>query len=339
MKKRVLALLVGACMMASLAGCGSKEISNDKITIKQYEGLEVEKVTPIEVTEETIDASIQSTLEAYSTRIEITDRPVQDGDVVTIDYLGKVDGVAFEGGTAEGAELEIGSNTFIDGFEEKIIGHSLNETFDIDVTFPEGYNEELGGKAAVFTITLHKIEEKQLPELTDEFVQEISDTATTVEEYREQERASQTLNNEQTAQQSLEQLVWQALIENCVIDKYPEDKLEEVKANVTSQYTNVAAMYGVTEEELVEQVYGVTVEEMAKNLIKQEYAVELIAEKEGLTLTLEGYEKGLAEFAEQYGYDDPAEFEEMIGEEELKKAILQKNVGQWLIDNCVQVEE
>ena len=339
MKRRVLTLLVGAIMAVSLIGCGSKEISNDKITIKQYKGLEVAKAVADEVTDEMVEMSIQSTLETLATRTEITDRAVQSGDIVTIDYLGKVDGVAFEGGTAEGAELEIGSGTFIDGFEDQIIGHNVGEEFDIDVTFPENYTEELAGKAAVFTITLHKIEEEHIPELTDELVKEISTTATNIAEYKEQERENLRISNEATAQGTLEQSVWQALIENCVIDTYPEDKLEEVLTDINEQFSFAESVYGMTVDDFLQQVYGITADAMAKNLIKQEFAIELIAEKEDLTLTLEDYEKGLEEYALQYGYDDPAEFEEMVGEEEMKAVLLQKRVGEWLIENCVQVDE
>lgn len=335
MKKKILALAIGAVMAVSLMGCG-KDISNETITIKEYKGLKVEKVTPIEVTDEDVEMSIQSTLQTRATRTDITDRPVQTGDIVTMDYLGKVDGVAFEGGTAENAELKIGSGQFIDGFEDKLIGHTIGETFDIDVTFPKNYAEELAGKAAVFTITLHKIQVEVVPELTEELVKELSATATTIEEYKAETKEDLKVSNEQTAKSELEQKVWQALIENCVIEKYPEDMMEAQLAAIDEQYAMVVSMYGMEVDDFLKQVYGITAEEMAQNLIKQELAVNLIAEKEGLVLSLEDYEAGLADYAMQYGYDDPKEFEEMVGEAEMKKMLLQKRVGDWLIENCVQ---
>lgn len=334
MKKRILTLILGVCLAVTAVGCGSKEISNDKITIKQYKGLEVEKSEETEVTDDDVQASIDSALQTLATRKEITDRPVQEGDVVTMDYVGKVDGVEFEGGSATGAELEIGSGQFIDGFEDELVGHSVGENFDIDVTFPEGYSEELGGKDAVFTITLHKIEEVLVPELTEELLPQLGTEAKTIEEYKAEIKKDLEKSNAETAETELEQRVWQALIENCVIDKYPEDKLSETIEGIESEVSYIASMYDMDAAEFVEMYYGVTSEEMAKNLIKQEYAIELIVEKEGLKLTNDEYEKGLSDLAEQYGYDNVDEFEEEAGVENAKQMILQNKVGEFLKENC-----
>lgn len=334
MKKRILAFALCMIMAVSVVGCS---ISDGVITIKKYKNLKVEKVIPAKVTDEDIEMSIQSTLQTMATRIDVTDRPVQSGDVVTMDYLGKVDGVAFEGGTAKDAELLIGSQTFITGFEEAIVGHTVGETFDINVTFPKDYNKELAGKPAVFTITLHKIQVEKVPELTEELVKELSATATTIEEYKKETRAYLELSNAETAQSELEQKVWQALIENCVIEEYPEDMMKAQLASIEEQYSMVASMYGMELDEFLKEVYGITSEEMAHNLIKQQLAVKLIAEKEKLTFTLEDYEAGLADYAMQYGYDDPEEFEETVGEEVIRNMLLQKQVGNWLMEKCVQI--
>lgn len=338
MKKRILACIVAACTVLSLVGCGG-EIKNDKIKITQYKGLEVDKVESAEVTDEDVEASIQSTLYTLSTTNEITDRPAQEGDEVTIDYAGKVDGVAFDGGTAEDQTITIGEGKFIDGFEEQIIGHNIGETFDINVTFPEGYSEELGGKDAVFTITLDKIVERIIPELTEELLPQLSTTATTLDGYRAEVKKDLETSNAESAKSELEQLIWNSLIENCVIETYPEDKMKEVTSNIESQFTYMASYYGMEVSALIENYYGITLEEMVQNLIKQEFAVELIAEKEKLTLTAADYDKGLADYAEQYGYDDVEEFEEMVGKEELQKTLLQKRVGEFLMENCKQVEK
>ena len=142
MKKKIIAALVGICTVVVMTGCGNKGISNDKITIKQYKGLEVEKVDPVEVTDTDVEDSINSTLQTKSTQNDITDRQAQEGDVVTIDYEGKKDGVAFDGGTAQDQQLELGSGSFIDGFEDGIVGHNIGETFDLNLTFPEDYKSE-----------------------------------------------------------------------------------------------------------------------------------------------------------------------------------------------------
>lgn len=334
MKKRILTLVLGACVAASLVGCGGK-ISNDKITIKQYKGLEVEIVEAVEVTDEAVEQSIQSTLQNFTTYNDITDRAVEEGDLVTMDYVGKVDGVEFEGGTAEGATLEIGSGQYIPGFEDQLIGHNTGEVFDINVTFPEDYGtEDLNGKDAVFTITLNKIQEIVIPELTDELLPEIGTDAKTVKEYKKQVKKDLEKSNKETAEATQEQNAWQALIDNCVVDKYDEKELEEQIANIESELGYMASMYGVTTDELVQQYYGVSVDEMAKNILKQQYAIELIVKKEKMELTNDELEKGIKKLAEQYGYENPDELEEEAGIDTLKQMILQEKVGKFLMDNA-----
>lgn len=339
MKKIVLVCLASVLAMLLLVGC-SGEISNDVIKISQYKGLEVKKVTVAEVTDKDVEASIKTTLQTYSTRNEITDRGAQEGDIVTVDFVGKMDGVAFTGGSANDQQIKLGAGGYIDGFEEGIIGHKKGEVFDINVTFPENYDSsDLAGKAAVFTFTLDKIEEEIIPELTDELVVEkLSKTATTVEEYKEEEKANLILSNEQSAESRLTQSVWAVLLENCVVEKFPEDDMEEMLEEIEAQYSNVATYYSMDVDTFIQQYYGVTQQKMAENLLKQQYAIELIAEKEKITLTVEEYEEELAAYAERWGYA-AAEMEEILGHDELEKMFIQEKVGQFLIDNCKQVEE
>lgn len=337
MKKRLLVVVTALAAAVSLVGCSGK-ISNDMITISQYKGLEVKEVPSVEITDADVEASIQSTLEIMATRNEITDRPVQLGDVVTIDYVGKIDGVAFERGADEDEELEIGAGAFIPGFEEGIIGHNVGEVFDINVTFPEAYTAELAGKDAVFTITLDKITEVIVPELTDELVTQLSTTATTVEEYKAQEKENLQLSNDQSAESQFSQNVWQALIENCELKDYAQEDMDATLASIESQYSMAASYYGMDVDAVVQQIHGITVDEMAKNLLKQKYAVELIAEKEGIKVTAEEYDTELAAYAIQYGYSDPAEFEQQVGHDTLEKMMIQQKVGEWLIENCERVE-
>ena len=160
--KRKQALAAGVCMIAAvslLAGCGPKEIENDYVKINGYTDLEVSEITETEVTDETVDSQIEQIRQNYATYTEITDRAAQEGDMVTIDYSGAIDGVAFDGGTASGQQLELGAGGYIDGFEDGIVGHTTGETFDVNTTFPDPYENtpDLAGKDAVFTITLTKI--------------------------------------------------------------------------------------------------------------------------------------------------------------------------------------
>ena len=342
MKKRIIAALVGICTVAVMTSCGNKGISNDKITIKQYKGLEVEKVDPVKVTDTDVEDSINSTLQTKSTQNDITDRPAQKGDVVTIDYEGKKDGVAFDGGTAQDQQLELGSGSFIDGFEDGIIGHNIGETFDLNLTFPETYdnNPDLVGQAVVFTVTLDKISEVIVPELTDELVAELSESAKTIEDYKKEVKEDLETSNKQAAESEQQQNVWDALMEQCTVEKYPKDKKQETIDNITTQYGSIASMYGMDDvDTFLEHAFGVTSEVMAENIIKQEYAVDLIAEKENLKVSDEDYKKGLEEYATQYGYTDSAELEEAVGKKEVKRALLQDKVTDWLVDNCKLVEK
>ena len=193
MKKRVIAVLTAVLMTASLAGCGSGKLSNDYVTVNKYKGLEVTEVAKNEVSDDSVEQEIQSRLEAAATEQDVTDRSAQSGDWVNIDYTGTLDGVAFDGGTATGYDLELGSGSFIgasgdyQGFEDQIVGHNTGEEFDITVQFPENYqSSDLAGKPANFHIVLNKIYQKVTPELTDEWVANNSESSKTVDEYKEE---------------------------------------------------------------------------------------------------------------------------------------------------------
>ena len=145
MKKRVIAVLTAVLMTASLAGCGSGKLSNDYVTVNKYKGLEVTEVAKKEVSDDSVEQEVQSRLEAAATEQDVTDRAAQSGDWVNIDYSGSVDGTAFDGGTSTGYDLQLGSGTFLaatddyKGFEEQIVGHKAGEEFDIQVQFPDPY--------------------------------------------------------------------------------------------------------------------------------------------------------------------------------------------------------
>ena len=158
------------------------------VTIGQYKGLSLDKTVEA-VTDDMVDGRIKEELQNKAE--EVTEGSVQIGDVVTINYVGTKDGVAFDGGTATDAQLTLGTGQFIDGFEDCVVGHNIGDTFDLDLTFPENYgNEDLAGQAVVFTVTLKGISQTDVPELTDEFVQSVSDTSKTVEEYKKEIKKS-----------------------------------------------------------------------------------------------------------------------------------------------------
>lgn len=341
MKKNLTAIVAGICALALIGGCaGSGVLSNDNITIKKYKGLEVEKVETIAVTDEEVELSIQSDLETLATTTDITGRPAQLGDISIIDFEGKRDGVAFDGGAGTDYELELGSGQFIDGFEDGIVGHNIGETFDLDLKFPEEYpnNPDLAGQPVVFTVTLKALKEKNVPELTVDVLEQLGTEAKTIEEYKAQIRSDLEKSNKETAESAFLNSVWEALVENCEVKKYPDGMVDKYAKNMEQQYAYYAQMYGMEIDEFFKQMYGMSSEELAKLNATQELAISLIAEKEGLTIGKKAYEAGIEELAEQYGYQDTEEFEKAYGEDTIRKALLQEKVGDFLIENCVQVE-
>lgn len=340
MKKRLTTIVAGICALALLGGCGAKgAISNDNITIKQYKGLEVEKAEVIAVTDEDVEMSIQSDLETLATKTDVTGRPAQLGDIAIIDFEGKKDGVAFEGGAGTDYELELGSGQFIAGFEDGVVGHNIGETFDLDLKFPEDYSStELAGQAVVFTVTLKGLQQKNVPELTVDVLKQLESKATTIEEYKAQIRSDLEASNKESAESTFLSNAWEALVKNSEVKKYPEGMVDEYVKNLKEQYSYYAQMYGMEIEEFFKQIFGMSAEEVAKTTATQELAINLIAEKEGLTISDKAYEEGVKELASQYGYEDTEEFVKAYGKDGIRKALLQEKVGKFLLDNCVQVE-
>lgn len=344
--KKLAVLLLAACTAFSLVGCGSKELKNEYVTISEYKGVEIEKEDVAEVTDADVDTEINSRLEAAATSTEVKDRPVQSGDTATIDYVGKKDGKEFEGGSATDYPLEIGSGTFIEGFEEGIIGHKIGDKFDLNLTFPENYgNADLAGKPVVFTVTVKSIQQKNVPELNDEFVKKNSKKSKTVDEYKKEVKAELEKTNKEKYESSMKEKAWAEVIDNTEVTKYPQDKVDEVKDQYRSQYEQMASYYGVEFSEFISQYmnmdedkFNEELDKAAKNSVKQELAAELIAKEMKLTPTDKEYEKIYEDYASQYGFSDVDAMKEQIGEDQLKEMAVQDKVLDWVVDNAKQVE-
>ena len=334
MKKRLFALALSVCMLFSVVGCQDKkeegeqrkaELETETIKIYKYKGLEVELESTLEVTDADVEASIQSTLSVYAS-LNVED-VAEKGDLVIIDYVGKVDGVEFEGGAAKEQAVTIGEGKYIPGFEDGIIGHKVGETFDVPVTFPENYAEDLAGKDAVFTMTLQGI----TPDLTEEWVKRISVTCDTVEEYKAEQRAALEASNEQTIAYELEAAIWDALVSQCVVSEYPKDMVEEQYEVLESMFSNLLDLYPL--DDLVKSYFGIDADTYVSNVIKQALAADAIAEAEGLEVTPEEYQTYLEEYAFQYGYEDTTEFENKVGKETLERNFINREVGIFLLEN------
>ncbi len=254
MKKKIISSIIVAAVAIMASGCTSE---TDNIVMPDYANLEVEDVELLEVSDEDVQGYIDYMLSANSqtSETEITDRPAELGDTVNIDYVGLVDGVAFDGGTAEAQELELGSGYYIDGFEDGLVGTVAGDYVELELAFPEDYGvDTLNGQDVIFQVTVNSIWEVEtlVPEFTDEFVQEISTTCTTTEEYYAEIYALYESDNLATQETARQTQIWTALIEATTVTSYPDDEIEVLQQEVIDYYTEYASYYGATLEELVE---------------------------------------------------------------------------------------
>lgn len=350
MKKLLVVAAAAVIAAGSLSAC-SKELSNEYVTVKQYKGLEVPQVEPAEVTDEQVEQVIESNLNEAAVDHDITDRAAQAGDWVNIDYTGYIDGTEFDGGSAAGVDLQLGSGSFIGaagdyaGFEDQIAGHQTGEEFDITVQFPDQYSPEVAGKVADFHIVLNRIYEKSIPDLTDEWVKENSDTAKNEDEYREEVRTQLEADAQDTADSQLKLSLQDELLNQVEVKEYPQDYIDQQTEKMKENYSQAAEMYGVDMDQFITSYLGTTeeefnakIEETVQQSAALNEAVKLIAKKEKLELTDEEYDKKIEEYAKEAGAEVD-EFKEQVGEDELKTAILADTVLDFLLDNCIQVEE
>ncbi len=349
--KRIVGLVCFLVLAFALAGCGDKEEEitvvtpspttapdyyhdcGGTITLGEYKGLTYDEPVT-EVTEEEVDEEIKSILE-YSPNYEEdesrADTEVADGDILNIDYLGKVDGEAFSGGTAEDAILEIGSDRFIDGFEDALIGKKVGETCDIDVTFPETYsnNPDLAGKDAVFTVTINYVC-KVNEEITDAYVSEYTDgDYETVEEFRTYLKESLEEEKEANAEnEKLLQLINQ-VIENSTITVEQED-VDYYYADAVSVYEYYATMYGQSLEDFIVmmglsedyEAFETEMKKQAEETVKQYMVLEAIVEAEKIELTDEEYATAVKEYMDTVGATDQETFESTYGVDYIRYCIL-----------------
>ena len=260
-----------------------------EVKIDGYKGLTVKKVIN-EVTDEAVDSEIKTVRERNGRSIEVTDRPAQNGDTVSIDYSGSVDGELFEGGTAEKQSLRLGSGQFIPGFEDQVAGHSVGDEFDVNVTFPEDYGaKELAGKAAVFKCKLHAINEREIPELDDEFVADVSEF-NTVDEYKADVRAKLEKREADRADNEAKDEIIDKLVEALDAD-IPAVMFDNEVENELQSYDTRLRSQGLSLE-MYTQYTGMTVDQLkeqfrpgAERQVKLRLALEAIAAQENLEVT------------------------------------------------------
>lgn len=274
-----------------------------EIEISDYKGLSAVKPSA-EVTDEDVDADLQKKQEANARELDVDDRNTKNGDIATIDFEGFVDGVPFEGGKGENYDLELGSGSFIPGFEAQVENRAVGESFDVNVTFPEDYAEELAGKEAVFKVTVKGVKEKQLPELDDEFAKDVSEFDT-LEELKADIRKTLEESREKSAKSAFENEIYNKLanlvtaeIPECMIEKAVNNMITEFRYNIESQgipYEQYLSYFGMSADSLKDSY-----RERAEKDVKIELALEKIAELENIEVTQEDLDAEYKAMAERY---------------------------------------
>lgn len=296
-----------------------------EVTLGQYKGLEVEKVSA-EVTDTDVMLELEKVQRQNARKVEVTDRAAQMGDIANIDYLGSVDGVPFDGGKAEGHELELGSHSFIEGFEDAIVGHNIGEEFDINVTFPEAYHApELAGKPAVFAIKLNALTAKELPELNDAFAEDVSEFST-LDEYKADILAKLATEKTERAKQLQGDKLLDAAVANCTMevpqvmyDNKIDSMMREFEENIVRQGLSMDIYYQYmgTDEATIRETFKDT----SMKSVDARLMLEAIAKAENLVISDEELDAEVCKYGESYGIDGKTMLE-MIQEDD-KEALKQ----------------
>ena len=293
-----------------------------EVTLGEYKGVEVPK-SEIEVTDEEVDAEVKKEQEKNSRTINVEDRAAQLNDIVTIDFEGSVDGVPFDGGQATEYPLTLGSNTFIPGFEDQLVGAKVGDDVDVKVTFPEEYQaKELAGKEAIFKCAVKKIEAKELPELDDDFAKDVSEFDT-LAEYKEHVKTNLVEKKENEAKHAKEDAAVDKIIENAQMD-IPEAMLETQCRQMLDDFSRRMQSQGLSIDQYF-QFTGMTAEKMMEDMkpqalkrIQTRLVLEKVAEVENIQPTEEEVNEEISKMAEAYKMEAD-KLKELLGERELEQ--------------------
>lgn len=315
------------------------------VTLGQYKGVEVGK-TEITVTEEEVSKELDRQREQNSRMIDVDDRPVQKDDHVKLDFDGSVDGVAFDGGKAENYELTIGSGAFIPGFEDQVIGHSIGEDFDVNVTFPEDYQaENLKGKAAVFKCKVSGIQVKELPALDDDFAQDVSEFDT-LDEYKKDVESRLREKKEKDAQAKKQNEALAEAIRNAEMD-IPDAMVEEQSRRMLDEFSQRISQQGLSIQQYM-QFTGLDQKKMMDQMkpealrrIQNSLVLEAVVKAENIVCTDERFDEELDKLAKAYNMEKD-KLQDLMGEESIrtmKEEIATEEAAKFLADNAVEVEK
>ena len=311
-----------------------------EVKLGKYKGIKVEKAD-VTVTDEEVAEELDKVKEQNARLVAADDKAVEDGDQTTIDFEGFVDGVAFEGGKGEDYPLTIGSHSFIDTFEEQLIGKKVGEEVEVNVTFPENYQaKELAGKPAMFKVTIKEIKVKEYPELDDDFAQDVSEFDT-LDEYKEDIKKNLTEKKEKEAEAEKESKVIEAIVNDAEMD-IPEKMVEAQAEQMLEEFAQNIAMQGISFEQYL-QFTGATVDQMKEQVKPQAQArvesslvLESVVKAENIEATEEEVEEEIKEMAGRYNM----EADKLKGlltdsdKENLKKDICARKAAKFVVDEA-----
>lgn len=341
MKKKLKMAVLSAVMILMMSACGKKDTSNlvylkdfeasSYVTLGDYKNVEINLEDPV-VTDEDVDQSVEYILQTRPVSTPVTGRAAELGDIANIDYEGKLDGVAFDGGTAAGYDLELGGGGFIDGFEDGVVGMEIGETRDLDLNFPDPYtrNPDLSGAAVVFTVTLNSLSTQEPAQLNDEFVEGLMiEGCSTVEEFQEYIRDSLMVSQMQQYEQDRQNALLEELEKMTDYKDMPEGMVSRMTDTLLANITAYAQIYGADVGQYVAGVYGGTAEEYEDtlreqaNMMTQRYIMlAAIAKEEGITVSDTELEEQLDQEAADYGYESVEEYTKDMDKEAYREYLL-----------------
>lgn len=353
-KNKIVTLLAGILSVGMLSACGGynddsldiKDIDVDKYIsqLGSYENLTIEAENKMEIDDETVQMYVEDMLAnmGITETVEV-DRPIENGDIANIDFEGLLDGVAFENGTGEGYNLTIGSGSFIDGFEDGLIGYSKGDEVALDLTFPESYqSEELAGKAVVFNVKINSVSESITPELTEEIIAQMGiEGVSTEEEFRAYVKENLEKSAQNIYTNTLRDKVLKEIYDNTtfVSDEVPAKLLEQSATQLKASDEQLATSYGVSLEDFVSVYYGITYEEyenelneQAKIMVQNALICEKIAREMKISITDKEVEEQMKTDVVDYNYESVEAFKAQIDELDYKNYLLQLRV----IDNILE---
>lgn len=315
-----------------------------EVKLGDYKGMEVPKQDTT-VSDADVDAELEKKRQQQAELVLKEDKPAEKGDTVVIDYEGSIDGKKFDGGSADNYSLELGSGSFIPGFEDQLIGHNTDDDVDVKVTFPEDYHaKDLAGKEAIFKVKVHEIKEKQLPELDDDFAKDVDEDVDTLAELKDKTKKELQENKDNQAKAAIEDSAINAAVENAEIQDIPQSMLDEDTNRQMQQYLAGMQQQGISPQ-MYFQITGTKEDDLKKQFaadaeqrVKTNLVLEAIVDDADLAATEDEIKAEISDLAKQYGMKED-QVKNALSEDMLTHDIKIRKAVDLVADSAKQVEK